>query len=111
MSTAEPGSVKTKLTLTVDRALRDEAKRVAGERGISLSRAVENFLKFFVDPGLYCFKCGRKFKASEGELCPKCGWLICPHCGACRCSLSDEVAAAVFYMRRTLEELLAGRVK
>ena len=109
MSTAEVG--KAKLTLTIDRALRDKAKEVAEKRRVPLSRVVENFLKFFIDPELYCFKCGKKFKASEGELCPKCGWLICPHCGACRCTLSDEVATAVFYMRRTLEELLVGRVK
>jgi len=44
-----------------------------------------------------CFRCGEIF--SIGEQCEKCGWQICPHCGACLCSLSPReqfVAIAVW---------------
>jgi len=104
-------SSKTKLTVTVDVEILKGAKKVSGEKRIPLSRAIENFLKFFAKPEVYCFKCGEKFSVDEAELCPKCGWMICPNCKACRCGLSEETAIAVFHMRRVYEELLAGRVK
>lgn len=102
---------KVKLTLTIDEAILDKSKRAASERRIPLSRLVENFLKFVSDPEVYCFKCGRKFNVLKAEICPKCGWLQCPECGACRCGLGEETAIAVFQMRRVYEELLGGRVK
>ena len=102
---------KVKLTVTVDKEVKEEAMRVSREKRIPLSRAIENFLKFFAKPEVYCFKCGEKFSVDEAELCPKCGWMICPNCKACRCGLSEETAIAVFHMRRVYEELLAGRVK
>jgi len=102
---------KIKLTVTVDKEIKEGAMRVSREKRIPLSRAIESFLKFFAKPEVYCFKCGEKFSVDEAELCPKCGWMICPNCKACRCGLSEETAIAVFHMRRVYEELLADRVK
>ena len=104
-------SKKTKLTLTINRVVLERAKKTAEQKHIPMSRLIENFLDFFVKPGVYCFKCGEKFDSSEAELCPKCGWMICPKCETCRCGLDEEVAVAVFHMRRVYEDLLSGRVK
>lgn len=102
---------KAKLTISIDEDVLKEAKKVSTKKRIPLSRAIENFLVFFNKPEVYCFKCGERFSSDEAELCPKCGWLICTKCKACRCGLSEETAIAVFHMRRIYEELLAGRVK
>ncbi len=102
---------KTKLTITVDEDVVEEAKKTSDERRIPLSRAIENFLKFFTKPEVYCFKCGEKFDVTKTDVCPKCGWLICPKCRACRCGLDEETAASVFYMREVYEDLLGGRLK
>ena len=102
---------KIKLTITIDKNILNSAKKVADQKHIPISRLIENFLKFFTDPWLYCFKCGEKFVSEEAKLCPKCGWLVCPKCGVCRCSLDEGTAVAVFHMRRVYEELLSGRVK
>lgn len=102
---------KTKLTLTVDKDVLSKAKHVAEEKRIPLSRLVENFLDFFARPKVYCFNCGKKFDSVEAILCPKCGWMVCPICEVCRCSLNEETAVAVFHMRRVYEDLLSGRVK
>jgi len=103
--------MKSKLTLSINQKILNEAKRIAEEKHIPLSGVVENFLEFFIKPWVYCFKCGEKFNVDEAGLCPKCGWLKCPKCGVCRCSLSEDVAVAVFHMRRVYEDLLSGRVK
>ena len=102
---------KTRLTVTIDKDVLRRTKKVAEEKRIPVSRVVENFLKFFSEPYVYCFKCGERFEVKEAELCPKCGWMICPKCGVCRCGLNEETAIAVFHMRRVYEDLLAGRVK
>jgi len=102
---------KTKLTLSIDKGILNEAKRTVEEKRIPLSRAVENFLEFLANPKVYCFKCGEKFRVNEAQLCPKCGWLLCTNCGACGCGLSEETAVAVFHMRRVYEDLLIGKVK
>lgn len=102
---------KTKLTLSVNENVLKDAKKTAAKKRIPVSRLVENFLEFFRKPYVYCFKCGDRLDSDDAELCPKCGWMICPKCKACRCELSEETAIAVFYMRRIYEELLAGRVK
>jgi len=102
---------KIKLTITVDKKILENAKNVSRNRRIPLSRVIENFLCFFANPKVYCFKCGEKFTANDSEVCPKCGWMICPKCRACRCGLSEETAIAIFHMRRVYEDLLAGRVK
>ena len=104
-------NIKTKLTLTVDKNIVEKAKKVAEQKRIPISRLIENFLDFFAKPEVYCFKCGEKFNSVEAELCPKCGWMICPKCNVCRCGLNEETAVAVFYMRKVYEDLLAGRVK
>jgi hypothetical protein len=101
---------KARQTVTLDKNILDEAKKVCDSKHIPLSGAIENFLEFFAKPWVYCFKCGEKFYA-DAELCPKCGWLKCPKCGACRCGLDDDTAVAVFHMRRVYEDLLGGRVK
>jgi len=103
--------LKAKLTVTVNEKILDEAKNVSKRKRIPLSRAIENFLDFFAKPEVYCFKCGERFSSTEAELCPKCGWMICPKCKVCRCGLSEETAIAIFHMRRVYEDLLAGRVK
>jgi len=102
---------KSRQTVTVDKDVLNKAKKVCGDKHIPLSGAIENFLDFFSNPWVYCFKCGKKFDSIDSELCPKCGWMICPECKACRCGLDERVAVAVFHMRRVYEDLLAGRVK
>ena len=110
MSISKSGP-KTKLTLSIDEDVSKEAKKVSDERNIPLSRLIQNFLRFFNKPEVYCFKCGEKFSSDDAELCPKCGWMICPKCKVCRCGLNEETAIAVFHMRRVYEDLLSGRVK
>ena len=102
---------KKKLTVSVDEEVLKQAKKVSKEKRVKLSSAIENFLKFFTRPKVYCFKCGEKFSSDDAELCPKCGWMICPKCKVCRCGLDEETAIAVFHMRRVYEDLLSGRVK
>lgn len=102
---------KTKLTVSVDKEVLKQAKKVSKEKRVPLSGAIENFLKFFTKPDVYCFKCGERFSSGDAKLCPKCGWMICPKCKVCRCGLDEETAIAVFHMRRVYEELLSGRVK
>ncbi len=31
-----------------------------------------------------CWKCGRKITDLSADACNICGWLKCPHCGACK---------------------------
>jgi len=102
---------KTRVTLTIDKNILQKAKKMAEEIRIPISGLVEKFLDFFGNPKVYCFKCGEGFYSSESELCPKCGWMRCPQCGVCRCDLDEDVAVAVFHMRRVYEDLLIGRVK
>ena len=103
--------MKTKLTVSISQDILNRAKKVAEDRGIPISNLIENFLNFFVNPWVYCFRCGKKFYVGKSEVCPKCGYLLCPYCGACRCTLGDEEAPLVFYMRRVYEDLLKGRIK
>lgn len=105
------GVGKTRLTITVDRDVIEKAKKLAEEKHIPVSGLIEKFLDFFGNPKVYCFKCGEGFYSSESNLCPKCGWMKCPKCGVCRCDLDEDVAVAVFHMRRVYEDLLIGRVK
>lgn len=102
---------KVKLTLTVDRSVLQEGRRAAEERNTSISRLVENYLAFVANPTLYCFGCGKSFKAKSGTSCPKCGWVKCPKCKACRCSLPEEAAVVAYRLRQSLEELMSGRIK
>jgi hypothetical protein len=99
------------LTLSIAKDALEKAKKAAEEKRIPLSRLIENFLDFFANPIVYCFKCGEGFNATDSKLCPKCGWMVCPKCNVCRCGLNEESAIAVFHMRRVYEDLLAGRVK
>lgn len=110
MSISKRGS-KVKLTLSIEEEILNRSKEVSDEKHIPLSRLIENFLRFFNEPHVYCFKCGEKFDSDAAELCPKCGWMKCPNCRVCRCGLDDETAVAVFHMRRVYEDLLVGRVK
>jgi len=102
---------KTKLTISVDKEVLKQAKKVSKGKHVPLSGAIENFLKFFTKPEVYCFQCGEKFSSDKVQLCPKCGWMICPNCKICRCGLDESTAIAVFHMRKVYEDLLAGRVK
>lgn len=106
-------SVKTKekLNVTVDKKVKQRAIDEAKRKNIPISRLIENFLGFFANPRVYCYKCGQEFHSSNSKLCPKCGWMICPKCGSCGCGLKEETSVAVFHMRRVYEDLLAGRVK
>ena len=106
-----PSSSRAKLTVTIAKDVLQKAKRAADEKHIPISRLIENFLQFFINPTVYCFKCGEEFDSTNSQLCPKCGWMICPKCKVCRCGLEEETAVAVFHMRRVYENLLAGRVK
>lgn len=102
---------KVKLTITIDKKILDSVKKVSEQKHVPLSGAIENFLEFFMNPYVYCFKCGKKFTSKEAKVCTNCGWMICPHCNACGCALSEETLRVAFYMRRTYEDLLIGRVK
>lgn len=106
-----PHSHREKLDLTIPEDVKQKAKKAAAEKGISLSKMVENFLEFFINPSVYCFKCGERFSVEKAELCPKCEWLKCPKCGICRCDLEEDAAIAVNHMRKVYEDLLSGRVK
>lgn len=101
---------RTKLTLTVDPRVLARAKRASRSRRIPLSRLVEGFLDWAAEPRLHCFACDAPFGASAGRTCPKCGWLFCPSCGGCGCSLPAEALPGLHSMRRTLEELAGGRL-
>jgi predicted RNA-binding Zn-ribbon protein involved in translation (DUF1610 family) len=103
--------MKTKLTLSVEKELLQEAKAEAEKKHIPLSGLIENFLSFFVRPSVYCFKCGEEFDSTMTSVCPKCGWLICSKCQTCRCALGEEGAVVAFHMRRVYERLLGGRLK
>ena len=112
MSTSESKRTpKTKLTISIGEEVLRQAKETSKEKRVPLSGAIENFLEFFSKPDVYCFKCGERFSSDDAELCPKCGWMICPKCKVCRCDLNEETAVAVFHMRRVYEDLLSGRVK
>jgi hypothetical protein len=106
-------SLKTKerLNITIDRKVKQKALEEARRKNIPISRLIENFLGFFANPGVYCYKCGEEFHSSNSKLCPKCGQMICPKCGSCGCGLGEETSIAVIHMRRVYEDLLAGRVK
>jgi len=106
-----PGSAKVKLTLTTDRSVLREAKKVAASRGRPISSLVENYLSFLVNPTVYCFKCGSQFNSKEARLCTKCSWMMCKECGSCGCGLDTGTATAVFNMRKVYEELIGSRVK
>jgi len=108
MNTSDP---KTKLTLSIDGSVLENARKVANKKRIPISRLVENFLTFFSKPEVYCFKCGERFSAEDAEVCAKCGWLSCSRCKACRCKLGEEAAIVAYQMRRVYEDLLIGRVK
>ncbi|RZN42946.1 MAG: hypothetical protein EFT35_01425 [Methanophagales archaeon ANME-1-THS] len=105
------GGTKDRLTVTIDHLVLQRAKEAADRKRIPLSRLIENFLAFFATPEVYCFNCGEQFQSTETDLCLKCGWMRCPKCTACGCSVSEETAAAIFYMRKVYEDLLAGRIK
>ena len=102
---------KTRLTVTIDKEILAKAKEEAKRKHIPLSRVIENFLSFFINPEFHCFMCGTNFPSTNAKLCAKCGWMICPECKACRCGLSEETAIAIFHMRSVYEKVLAGRVK
>jgi Family of unknown function (DUF6364) len=99
---------KTKLTLSINEKVRNDVQAVVDERNLTLSRLVENFLKFIIKPNIWCFKCGEKFCIQDVDKCPKCSYLICSLCSACRCMLSDETAVAVFHTNKIYQQLLGG---
>ena len=105
------GSSKRRVTITIDEEIYEQAQKTAQEKGTTVSAIVQKFLSFYNDPHVYCFNCGRKFKSTEAELCPICGWMKCPDCKKCRCDIEDDVGKAVFYMREVFEDLLSGSVK
>ncbi len=104
-------SKKSKLTLSIDSSILNNAKKLSSERKIPISGLVENYLKWLSSPDLYCFTCGEKFIVDSTKVCTKCGWIICPNCKSCRCTLKEETASAIFQLRKTLENLMGGRIK
>jgi hypothetical protein len=106
-----PLKTKEKLNVTIDREIKRKALKEAERKNIPISRLIENFLGFFANPRVYCYKCGEEFCSSNSKVCPKCGWMVCPRCGSCGCGLKEETSVAVFQMRRVYEDLLSGRVK
>ena len=104
-------SRKHKLTVTIDADVLNKAKKVAQQKNIPLSRIIENFLDFFSNPYVYCFRCGKRFDIESANICIRCSCMKCPQCGTCGCNLSEETAKAIFEMRRVYEDLLGGKVK
>ncbi len=104
------GNKRTKLTLTVDYQLLEDTKRLSKEKGIPLSHLVEKYFEFLVRRPVYCFSCGKRFEASNAEVHSECGWILCPFCKACRCTLGDKEASVAFNLRKTFEDLTIGRV-
>lgn len=96
---------KKKLTLTVEEQVINAAKNKAQISGVSLSKIVENALRYYVEPTVYCFKCGYKFSINNAKVCPRCGWYKCPRCGACACDLGEEGVKVAFYMRKTMMDI------
>ena len=101
---------KVRWDLFVDGQLKKEATEVAKKRGTTVSTMVERYLDFLVRRPVYCFSCGKSFEASKAQVHSECGWAICPHCKACRCTLKPEQAAVAFNLRKTFEDLTVGRV-
>jgi|SRR5215831_3183111 len=99
---------KTKLTLSINEKVRNDVQAVIADRNLTLSPLVENFLKFVIKPNIWCFKCGEKFCIQDVDKCPKCSYMICGLCSACRCMLSDETAIAVFHTNKIYQQLLGG---
>ncbi|MEM2112070.1 MAG: hypothetical protein QXX08_09385 [Candidatus Bathyarchaeia archaeon] len=106
-----PAKTKEKLNVTIDKRVKQRAIAEAKRKHIPISRLIENFLEFFANPKVYCYKCGMAFYSSDSKLCTKCGWMICPKCSTCGCSIDEKTATAMFQMRRVYEDLLSGRVK
>lgn len=104
-------TTKSRLTITLDKDLHTKSKKICKERHIKLSGVIENFLEYFANPYVYCFKCGEKFSTHNGEVCPKCTWIRCPACNTCGCELSEDVSKAIYPMRKVYEDLLQGRLK
>jgi hypothetical protein len=106
-------AAKTKepLNVTIDKEIKEKAIAEAKKKNIPISRLIENFLDFFVNPRVYCYKCGEEFRASEATTCMRCNSMICPKCNTCICGFNEESAIAIFHMRRVYEDLVAGRVK
>jgi len=42
-----------------------------------------------------CFVCGAEWDPDPSLICAKCGWIKCPKCNGCRCSLSEADKAWV----------------
>ena len=99
--------MRRKLTLTVEESIIENAKKKAKKQGISLSKIVEKVIEYYGDPHVYCFRCGIKFRIEDSKICTKCGWYICPECGACVCVLDRDSARVAFYMRKTLIEIFS----
>jgi len=60
-----------------------------------------------------CYVCGAAWDPvlSEAPVCEQCGWLKCPACGGCKCSLSGHDRQWLDDIRSTLCQdvrLLAG---
>jgi len=101
---------KDRFTFSIDPSLSKKFKELCDERGLKYSSVLVNFVEFFVNPEIYCFTCKNKFEAKNEEICVKCGWIICPSCEVCGCSLDEKIVDAIYQMRRTFEDLLMGRV-
>lgn len=102
---------KEPLNVTIDKDIKEKAITEAEKKNIPLSRLIENFLDFFVNPKVYCYSCGQEFRSTEAQVCTKCASMKCPKCSSCACNLSEEAAKVIFHMRRVYEDLLVGRVK
>ena len=48
-----------------------------------------------------CFVCYEYFSPNDTKVCPVCGWLICPNCNGCLCSLGEEAQKAVLALFET----------
>jgi len=101
---------KKKVTLTIDSEILEEAKSKAEVRNKTLSSMVEEYLKFFARPWVYCLKCGKPLRLLDAEICGTCGWFRCldKSCNWCMCSIGklEDKVRAMRDLRSVYERLL-----
>ena len=51
---------------------------------------MSNFNNQYNERNTHCWGCRRHLNSKDHEICPLCGWIICPDCGACKQHCNHE---------------------